>query len=102
MEKGYFDGNFDRIPKSWFRNSILRNPKRKQLERLQKLAGIAVEFPWMLSLINFAIKLPLSPLYSQLMKIHKAYCYRYRLMPLRLTFAQILRLCWKYLFDRSS
>ena len=102
MEKGYFDGDFDKLPKSWYRNSALKNPKKKQLERLHKMVSIGVEFPWLTPLIKLGMHLPLTPLYHLIMKIHKAYAYRFRILPLKLNFKEVTSLAWKYLFDRTE
>ena len=102
IKNGYFDGNFDNLPKSWYHHSNLNNPQRRQLERLQKLVGIGVEFPWLTPVIKLAIKLPLDTMYLMLMKIHKAYAYRFRIMPVKLGFTEVLKMAWRYFFDRST
>jgi radical SAM superfamily enzyme YgiQ (UPF0313 family) len=102
IEKGYFDGNFDALPMSWHRKSALKNPQKKKLERLQKLASIGVEFPWLTSIIKLAIFFPLAPLYLLIMKFHKAYCYRYRIMPVKLNIKEVFEKSYEYLFDSST
>lgn len=102
VEKGYFDGNYDNVPISWYRNSVLKNPQKKQLERLRTLATLAVEFPRVVRLVKLLVKLPLGGLYHILWKIHKAYCYRFRVMPVKLTLREIISLGWSYIFDRTS
>lgn len=101
MERGYFDGDFDSLSISYYRYSALKNPIRKKLERFQKLISIAVEYPWITPLVKFALNLPLSSLYLLIFKMHKAYCYRYRIMPVRLRFGEVAKLAFRYLFDRS-
>jgi len=86
VEKGYFDGNYDLIPNSWYRNSRLSNPARKRLEMLQKLAPFAVEFPRMIPVIKILINLYLPTVYLMLMKAFKAYAYKYRIIPMKLSF----------------
>jgi radical SAM superfamily enzyme YgiQ (UPF0313 family) len=102
MEKGYFDGNYDELPESWYKDSVLKNPQKKELIRLRPLVSLGVEFPYLAWLIKILVKLPLTPLYSLLWKVHKAYCYRYRVMPVKLSVKEVMRLSWKYLFDRSQ
>ena len=102
IKNGYFDGNFDSLPKSWYKHSALKNPKRKQLERLQKLVSIGVEFPWLTPVIKFSLNLPFDALYLFIMKLHKAFAYRFRIMPVKLGAIEVINLSWRYLFDRST
>ncbi|NQS98400.1 MAG: B12-binding domain-containing radical SAM protein [candidate division Zixibacteria bacterium] len=102
IEKGYFDGDFDRLQVSWYRFSALSNHHKKKFERLQKLVWLAVEFRWLTPLVKLAMKLPFSPIYMFLLKLHKAYCYRFRVMPVKLSFREVLKLSWRFLVDRSE
>ncbi|MBU1650572.1 radical SAM protein, partial [bacterium] len=102
QEKGYFDGDYDSLPESWYNESALKNPQKKQLLRLRPLVSLGVEFPQFAWLIKYLINLPLDRLYSFIWKVHKAYAYRYRVMPVKLSFIEIVRLGWSYLFDRSQ
>ncbi len=99
---GYFDGNYDKIPDSWYRESSLLNPQKKELQRLRPLMPLAVEFPRLAWLVKLLVKLPLHGLYTTLYKLHKAYCYRYRVMPIKLSIKEITRLSWALLFDRRT
>lgn len=102
-QHGYFDGDYDKLKKSWYFLSPLSNPKKKQLERLRPLISLGVEFPWLSGLIkNMLIYLPLKHFYHLIWKIHKAYCYRYRVMPVKLSFKEVFKLSYKYLFDSSN
>ncbi|MBC8205392.1 MAG: radical SAM protein, partial [FCB group bacterium] len=102
IEKGYFDGDYDSLPFSWYRHSVLKNPQRIPLERLHKLTSIGVEFPWLTPFIKILIHLPFKPVYHFIMKVHKAYAYRFRIMPLKLSFKEVVKIAWKYLFDKSE
>jgi radical SAM superfamily enzyme YgiQ (UPF0313 family) len=102
VENGYFDGNYDKLPASWYRKSSLKNPQRKEMQRLRPLISLGVEFPWLTWLIRGLVKLPLDGFYHLIWKIHKAYCYRYRVMPVKLSKKEIIKLGWAYLFDTSS
>jgi len=102
VEKGYFDGDYNKLPESWYRESALKNPQKKELIRLRPLVALGVEFPRLSWMIKYLIKLPLDGFYSLIWKIHKAYCYRYRVMPVKLSLREISKLGWNYLFDRSS
>ena len=102
IEKGCFDGDFDRLTINWYRYSALNNPQKLKLERLQKLVWLAVEFRWLTPLVKLAVKLPFSSIYMFFLKIHKAYCYRFRVMPVKLSFREVLKLSWRFLVDRSE
>jgi radical SAM superfamily enzyme YgiQ (UPF0313 family) len=101
-KNGYFDGDYDKVPMSWYRRSVLRNPHRKKLQRLRPLISLTVEFPWLTKIVPLLIRLPLDPLYRFVWKIHKVYCYRFRVLPVKHSPGEILRIGWKYLFDRAS
>jgi len=101
-EQGVFDGDYDNLPTSWYRESNLSNPEKKQLERLEKLVSLGVEFPWLTPLVKLGMHLPFASFYLFLMKMHKAYAYRFRILPVKLGFKEVVRLGWKFLFDRSA
>lgn len=102
VEHGYFDGNFDRLPQSWYLHSALKNPHKVELERLRPLISLGVEFPGLVWMIRLLVKLPLRGVYQLLWKAHKAYCYRFRVMPVKYSFREVAKLGWKYLFDRTT
>jgi len=102
VEKDYFDGDFDNLPNSWYRVSKLTNPEKKKLERLQKLAPLTVEFPRITPLFKFLINVPLPKLFLILMKAHKAYAYKFKIMKIKLSFRETFKLILRYLFDYSS
>jgi len=101
IKKGLFDGDYDKLSKSYYRYSALKNPQRKELENLQKLLSIAVEFPALTSLVKFLIRLPLGSLYLQLNKVHKAYCFFFRITPIKVTFKEFMGLVWQLIKDPS-
>ncbi len=101
-KNGYFDGDYDKVPMSWYRRSVLRNPYRKKLQRLRPLISLVVEFPWLGKIVPLLVRLPLDPFYRIIWKIHKVYCYRFRVLPVKHSPGEILRIGWRYILDRSS
>ena len=102
VEKGYFSGDYDIIPKSLYRYSKLANPDRKRLEMLQKLGALAVEFPRLTFIFKFLVKIYLPMFYLLLMKAHRASIYKFRIMPLKLSIKEIFTLIFRYLSDYST
>lgn len=102
IEAGFFNGDFDNMQMFWHRTSSLNNPQKNQLDRLHKLLPYAVEFPWAEPIIRLAVKLPLSRFYHFLSKLWKAYCYRFRVMPVKLGAAEVVSLTFRYLFGKNS
>jgi len=70
VSKGYFDGNPDRM-ESYFTRSPLKLKDVRQMERLHHLFSIAVDYPFLLPLVRWLIRLPLKPLYKLLWLVHK-------------------------------
>ena len=102
LEKGYFDGDYDKVPDSWYRESALKNPQKKELQRLRPLIPLFVEFPRLAWMVRILVRIPLDGVYTILYKIHKAYCYRYRVLPVKLPVKEIVKLAWSTLFDRRT
>lgn len=102
IEHNYYDGDYDKLPANAWRKSALINPQRKELQRLRPLIALGVEFPWLTWLIRILVKLPLREFYILIWKIHKMYCYHSRVMPVKFTLKEIIKLSWKYLFQRTA
>lgn len=102
VENNYFGGDYDNLPANWYRKSALINPQRKELERSRPLISLGVEFPWLTWLIRGLVKLPLYEVYNLVWKIHRVYCYRYRVMPVKFTLKEIIKLSWNYPRQRTA
>ncbi|MBI5375796.1 MAG: B12-binding domain-containing radical SAM protein [Candidatus Schekmanbacteria bacterium] len=76
-EKGLLgeDYSCDSISASFFKRSVVENKEKKELERLQKLFHIAVQFPSLEPLIRFAVRLPITSLLDVI--FYATYGYRY-------------------------
>ncbi|HEX7343864.1 MAG TPA: radical SAM protein [bacterium] len=66
----------DEIGGSFFKSSVVRNKKMRQMENLQKLLHVAVKFPFLIPVIRQAIKLPPNFMYELIFQA----CYGWQLM----------------------
>ncbi|MCD6289013.1 MAG: radical SAM protein, partial [Anaerolineae bacterium] len=98
QEHGLMEGTFDDISSIAWERSVLifRNPKEKhQVEHLQRLFAIGVEFPWLEPVIRQLIKLPhnkvVDTAFWWLHKLFKGYAIYRRVHPIKLGPLQLLR-----------
>jgi len=83
-QQGLMEGSFDDISISAWDRSILRfsSPSEKrQIENLNKLFAIAVEWPWLLPLVRWLIRLPRNALFWLAYKLWKGYAIKKRIHP---------------------
>jgi radical SAM superfamily enzyme YgiQ (UPF0313 family) len=76
------------------RKSVLKyaNKKEKdQIENLQKLFFIPIEFPWLLPVVKRLIKLPANPIYHFIFSRWINYCHYFRVIPARIGWKNILK-----------
>jgi anaerobic magnesium-protoporphyrin IX monomethyl ester cyclase len=105
LETGYMDGSFDDLTGSVTDRTIVHfnNPgEKRQIENLQKLFALTVEFPWLRGLVRQLIKLPPNPLFWLVYKLWKGYALGRRLFPTRMTPAGFARSAWSYMRIRSQ
>ncbi|MBI4955223.1 MAG: B12-binding domain-containing radical SAM protein [Myxococcales bacterium] len=72
VRKGHFDGNFDGVDYSYLSTTPVRygsNAERDRIERLQRLFGLAVEFPEVRRALPWLVRLPLPRLHDALFRI---------------------------------
>jgi radical SAM superfamily enzyme YgiQ (UPF0313 family) len=79
---------------------LLRN--KRELENLQKLFSITVAFPWLKRLVLLLTRLPLSPAYNLLRRIHKGYCLRYRIFYYKISPKEYISLAWRFLTGKAG
>ncbi len=76
MAQGYLkDEYLDDMSGTYFKNSLLENKEKKELENLHKFFQTCVLMPWTIPVIKVLIKLPLYPLYSIWFGIVYTYVY---------------------------
>jgi radical SAM superfamily enzyme YgiQ (UPF0313 family) len=104
LAEGYMLGDFDCVSDSVSDVTVLRFPpgEKQQIENLQKLLGITVEFPFLRSLVRRLIKLPPNPVFWFVYKFWKGYALKQRIQPFHLTLGEWVRVVWQFLQIRSQ
>ena len=83
---GFVEGALDDIDPSAWERSVLRfstSEEKRQIENLNKLFALAVQWPWMTGLVRRLIKLPPNPLFRLAYKLWKGYAIKNRIHPYR-------------------
>jgi len=83
-EQGLMEGSLDDIsPSAWDRSILcFRSPaEKRQVENLNRLFAIAVEWPRLLPLVRWLIRLPRNPLFWLAYKLWKGYAIKKRIHP---------------------
>jgi radical SAM superfamily enzyme YgiQ (UPF0313 family) len=87
---------------TFYEHSPLKLPRKRELENLQKLFSVTVEFPRIFRLIRFLIRLPLGGAYNFIRKLHKGYCVKFRILYYRTGVWESLSLAYRYLTGKAS
>jgi anaerobic magnesium-protoporphyrin IX monomethyl ester cyclase len=93
-QHGYVDGSLDDIDPSAWERSVLRfssAQEKRQIENLNKLFALAVEWPWLTGLARWLIKLPGNRLFRLAYKLWKGYAIKARIHPYRPSPAEFLQ-----------
>jgi radical SAM superfamily enzyme YgiQ (UPF0313 family) len=83
-QHGHVEGSLDDIDPSAWERSVLRfsTPEEKwQIENLNKLFALAVEWPRLTALVQWLIRLPPNPLFRLTYKLWKGYAIKGRIHP---------------------
>jgi hypothetical protein len=102
---GWMAGSFDDLSGSVSDDTIIRfgsESEKRQIENLQKLFALAVEFPSLVPLVKLLIKLPRNKLFWFVYKIWKGYAIKRRMFPFRLTPREYVSAAWQYMRIRSQ
>ncbi len=85
--EGLVEGTFDDISVSAWDSSVLRFPpdEKRQIENLQKLFAVTVEWPWLLPAMRRLLRLPKNRLFWLVHKLWKGYTIARRVHPVRLS-----------------
>jgi len=85
--EGLVEGTFDDISVSAWDSSVLRYPpeEKRQIENLQKLFAVTVEWPWLLPLVRRLVQLPKNRAFWLVHKLWKGYTIARRIHPVRLS-----------------
>ncbi|MCJ7825457.1 MAG: hypothetical protein MUP44_11190, partial [Anaerolineales bacterium] len=97
--EGLMEGSIDDISLSAWDTSVLNFPPdhKRQIENLQKLFAISVEFPWLVWVVRQLIKLPRNPVYWLVHKLWKGYTIKNRIHPVHLSLGETLGIVRRYM-----
>jgi anaerobic magnesium-protoporphyrin IX monomethyl ester cyclase len=102
-ENGHVAGSLDDIDPSAWERSVLRfaTPQEKrQIENLNKLFALAVEWPWLAGLVRRLVKLPPNPLFRLAYKLWKGYAIKNRIHPYRSSIREFVQTVRRFMrFD---
>lgn len=97
--QGLLEGDLNSIGASAWEHSVLKFPpgEKRQIENLQKLFAVTVEFPWLLPLTRLLVKLPHNPFFWLIHKLWKGYTIKTRIHPVRLGWRDYLAMIRRFL-----
>jgi len=87
-EQGWMTGSFDSLSGSVSDDTVIRfgsDAEKRQIENLQKLLALGVEFPWLLPVIRRLIRLPSNRLFWLVYKAWKGWAIKRRMFPFKMT-----------------
>jgi len=87
-EHGWMMGSFDDLSGSVSDNTVIKfgsESEKRQIENLQKLFALGVEFPWLLPVIRRLIRLPSNKLFWLVYKLWKGWAIKTRMFPFKMT-----------------
>jgi radical SAM superfamily enzyme YgiQ (UPF0313 family) len=87
-EHGWMMGTFDDLSGSVSDDTVIKfgsDAEKRQIENLQKLFALGVEFPWLLPAIRRLIRLPPNGLFWLIYKVWKGWAIKNRMFPFRMT-----------------
>lgn len=105
QSEGWMVGSFDDLSGSVSDDSVIRfgsEAEKRQIENLQKLFALTVEFPILAGAVRQLIKLPRNPLFWLVYKLWKGYAISRRMFPMRMTLRDYVRAAWQYMRIRSQ
>lgn len=102
-KEGWMAGTLDDISDIAWDRSILKfaEEEKRQMENLQRFFAIAVEWPRLLPLIRFLIKLPKNRLFWLVHKLWKGYALGTRVHPARLSLRGYIEIVRHYMRIKS-
>ena len=102
-EHGYVEGSLDDIDHSAWERSVLRFSKpeeKRQIESLNRLFAVAVEWPWLTGLVRGLIRLPPNPFFRLVFKLWKGYAVKNRIHPYRPSLREFVQTVQRFMrFD---
>jgi anaerobic magnesium-protoporphyrin IX monomethyl ester cyclase len=104
-QHGWINGSFDDLSGSVSDDTIIHFGsafEQRQIENLQKLFALTVEFPFLAPAVRQIIKLPRNPAFWWVYKLWKGYAMKRRMFPVKLTPREYIRSAWHYMRIRSQ
>ncbi|MGD8397351.1 MAG: radical SAM protein [Anaerolineae bacterium] len=104
-EHGWMMGSFDDLSGSVSDDTVIKfgsEAEKRQIENLQKLFALGVEFPWLLPIIRRLIRLPGNRLFWLVYKIWKGWAIKNRMFPFKMTPSEYLDSALYYMRIKSQ
>jgi len=104
-EHGWMMGSFDDLSGSVSDDTVIvfgSEAEKRQIENLQKLFALGVEFPWLLPTIRRLIRLPPNQIFWLVYKVWKGWAIKNRLFPFRMTPREYLESALYYMRIKSQ
>jgi len=104
-EQGWMMGSFDDLSGSVSDDTIIKfgsETEKRQIENLQKLFALGVEFPWLLPAIRRLIRLPSNHLFWLVYKLWKGWAIKNRMFPFGMTPREYLDSALYYMRIKSQ
>ena len=102
---GWMMGSFDDLSGSVSDDTVIKfgsEAEKRQIENLQKLFALAVEFPRLLPIIRRLIRLPSNRLFWLVYKVWKGWAIKNRMFPFRMTAQEYLESALYYMRIKSQ
>ncbi len=104
-EHGWMMGSFDDLSGSVSDDTVIKfgsEAEKRQIENLQKLFALAVEFPRLLPVIRRLIRLPSNGLFWLVYKVWKGWAMKNRMFPFKMTAQEYLESALYYMRIKSQ
>jgi radical SAM superfamily enzyme YgiQ (UPF0313 family) len=104
-EHGWMMGSFDDLSGSVSDDTVIKfgsEAERRQIENLQKIFALGVEFPWLLPIIRRLIRWPSNRLFWLAYKVWKGWAIKNRMFPFKMTPQEYLESALYYMRIKSQ
>jgi anaerobic magnesium-protoporphyrin IX monomethyl ester cyclase len=104
-EQGWMVGSFDDLSGSVSDDTVIRfgsKAEGRQIENLQKLFALGVEYPWLLPAIRRLIRLPANKVFWLVYKTWKGWAIKNRMFPFKMTPREYLDSALYYMRIKSQ
>jgi radical SAM superfamily enzyme YgiQ (UPF0313 family) len=104
-EHGWMMGSFDDLSGSVSSDTVIKfgsDAEKQQIENLQKLFALGVQFPWLLPAIRRLIRLPTNRLFWLVYKVWKGWAIKNRMFPFKMAPREYLDSALYYMRIKSQ